>query len=46
MLLLKPIGRGNWSTLTLRLDGTRQGPARQREREVPQAAASVRERHR
>lgn len=23
MLLLKPIGRGNWASLTLRLDGSR-----------------------
>ena len=26
ILTLKPIGRGNWSTLTLRLDGTRAQP--------------------
>ena len=26
MLLLKPVGRGNWAPLTLRLDGTRAQP--------------------
>lgn len=26
MLLLKPVGRGNWAPLTLRLDGTRAKP--------------------
>lgn len=26
MLVLKPIGRGNWAPLTLRMDGTRAQP--------------------